>query len=165
MLASLAGRGSRAGLHRVAACRVAERVKNHVVESVPTTASCGHVERAIGRFSFCRVSPRSPRSPRPVAAFRSHPWHCQTSRVARVGSGRACDWLQAYQPLQRRAAEDVRRVGGVQTSWKTSRPVAILSTPSRLVLRPCCAALQLARCFACARADAAYIRARRASGC
>ena len=69
MLASLAGRGNKAGLHRVAARRVAERVKNHVGEYVPTTASCGHVERAIGRFSFGRVSPRSPRSPRPVAAL------------------------------------------------------------------------------------------------
>lgn len=112
-----------------------------------------------------------------IRDLRSDPWHCQTSRmvrvgqtsrVARVGSGRACDWLQVYQPLQRRAAEDVRRVGGSHLLEDlTPRRHPLCSA----VLRPCCAvcnslaAFQSAQAVVCARADAAHIRARRASGC
>lgn len=143
----------------------------------------------MGRFGFCRLSPRSPRSPlpsllRPVATFATcaairgiakppvWPVSAKPSRVARVGSGRACDWLQVYQPLQRRAAEDVRRVGGSDLLEDlTPRRHPLHPLRCSAVLRPCCTvcnlldASQSAQAVACARADAAHIRARRASGC
>ena len=146
MLASLAGRGSWAGLGRLAARRVAERVRNHGI--VPQTASCGHVERAMGRFGLCRLSPRSSH---PVATFKP-------SRVARVGQTLPCGpcrlWpgLTGCRRISLCSGEQLKTCAGwgVQISWRTSRPVAILSTPRdcSAVLRPCCAVSQLARCFA-----------------
>ena len=130
----------------------------------------------MGRFSFCRLSPRSPLpcSPRPVATFATcaairgiakppvWPVSAKPSRVARVGSGRACDWLQVYQPL---SGEQLKMCAG----WgvHTSRPVATV-VPRYARVAPCCSSLtafQSAQAVACARADAAYIRAHRASGC
>jgi hypothetical protein len=87
--------------------------------------------------------------------------YAKPSRVARVGSGRACAGrISLCSGEQLKTCAGV----GVQTSWRTVVPCCAR-------VPPCCAVSQLARCFAkrqavaCARADAAYIRARRASGC